>query len=88
MWGTTAIVIAGHSQLLYLALVLTWWFRWMRFYPGNPIEHDVFFGGLLLSGAGLLTSVLGIGFKRCVGVGVAATTGVMWILGVAVSSAI
>ncbi len=86
--GTAAIILSAQSQLLYLVFFAMWTFRWMRFYPGNPVQHYFFVFGLLLSGAGLLMSPFGIGVKRWVSLCVAATTGMMWLLAAIVSSAV
>jgi hypothetical protein len=79
-WGTVAIMLLAFSQVLYLALVFAWLFQWMRFYPGNPVQTYSVYCGLSLSTAALLTAPLGFGLKRVIGIIVAFSTGLLWLI--------
>lgn len=74
------LILLSCSQLLYLVLVFAWWFRWMRFYPGNPTENIAILGGLSLSVAGLCTTPFGPESQRFITIVVAVTTAGMWLL--------
>ena len=82
------LILLSCSQLLYLVLVFVWWFRWMRFYPGNPIENIAILGGLLLSVAGLCTTPFGPASQRFITIVVAVTTAGMWLLAAVASVAV
>ena len=87
-WSTLAIGLAGSSQLLYLVFVAAWIFRWLRFYPGNPIEMFAIFAGLTLSGAAFLTALFGAGLTRWAGVLSSAVTAFLWLLAAIASVAV
>ncbi len=87
-WGSIAIVFLACSQVLYLILFSAWLFQWMRFYPGNPVETLSIACGFSLSAAALLTAPFGLGLKRGIGVIVAFTTALLWLISAAASVAI
>ena len=86
--GAIALFLVGLSQTVYVVDVLAWLFRWIRFYPGAPIETFAMYSGLLLSVTALLIAPFAIGLRRLVGVGVALITSAMWLLAAAVSVAL
>jgi hypothetical protein len=79
-WGTMAIMLLACSQVLYLAFLFAWLFQWMRFYPGNPAQTFSIRSGLSLSTAALLMAPLGFGLKRVIGIIVAISTGLLWLV--------
>jgi hypothetical protein len=79
-FGYLSIALAAGSQLLYLGFSAAWLFRWMNFYPGNPIETFAIRLGLLLSCGAVVAAPFGIGIKRCAGLFVAFTTTGLWLL--------
>jgi hypothetical protein len=79
-WGTVAMIILACSQVLYLVFVFAWLFGWVRFFPGNPIQTAVIYCGLSLSAAALLPALLGLGLKRLMGIVVAFTTTLLWLI--------
>ncbi len=79
-FGYLSIAFATASQLLYIGLGFAWFFRWMNFYPGNPIETFGIRLGLLLSCGAVVAAPFGIGMKRCAGLFVGFTTTGLWLL--------
>ena len=79
-WGTTAIVLATCSQMLYLIFFFAWLGQWIRFYPSNPAQTISIACGFSLSTAALITASLGLRLKRLIGVIVAFTTGLLWLI--------
>lgn len=86
--GAVALLLGLISQALYLVFLLSWLFRWMHFYPGNPVEGIASSAGLLLSTAGCVLAVFGRGLRRCVGLASGVTTGFLWLLAAAASVAV
>jgi hypothetical protein len=79
-WGSTAIVLVSCSQLLYFILLFAWLFHWMRFFPGNPVEAASIRCGLAFSAVALGAAPFGLGTKRLVGIVVASSTGLLWLI--------
>jgi hypothetical protein len=79
-WGTMAIVFLACSQVLYLTFFFAWLFQWVRFYPGNPVQTISVVCGFSLSAAALLTASFGIGLKRLIGIIIAFTTALLWLI--------
>jgi hypothetical protein len=79
-WGTIAIVFLACSQLLYLVFFFAWLFQWVRFYPGNPVQTTCIYCGFSLSAAALLTASFGLGLKRLMGIIIAFTTALLWLI--------
>jgi hypothetical protein len=76
------------SQLLYVSFVTVWIFRWMRFYPGNPVEVAGTMIGLTLSVGACVTGELSHGLRRLAGIVVGGLTVVFWISAVLASVAV
>ena len=79
-WGTMAIVLLTFSQVLYLVFFFAWLFQWVRFYPGNPVQIASIACGFSLSAAALLTASFGLGLKRLMGIIIAFTTALLWLI--------
>jgi hypothetical protein len=79
-WGTIAIVLLACSQVLYLVFFFAWLFQWVRFYPGNPVQTASIYCGFSLSAAALLTASFGLGLKRLMGIIIAFTTALLWLI--------
>jgi hypothetical protein len=79
-WGTMAIVFLACSQALYLLFFFAWLFQWVHFYPGNPLQTISIACGFSLSAAALLTASIGLGLKRLMGIIIAITTGLLWLI--------
>ncbi len=79
-WGTIAIVLLACSQILYLIFFFAWLFQWVRFYPGNPVQTVSIACGFLLSATALLTASFGLGLKRLIGIIIAFTTTLLWLI--------
>jgi hypothetical protein len=79
-WGTIAIVLLACSQVLYLIFFFASLFRWFRLYPGNPVQTVSIACGFLLSTTALLTSSFGLGLKRLIGIIIAFTTALLWLI--------
>ena len=79
-WGTIAIVLLVCSQMLYLIFFFAWLFQWVRFYPGNPVQTVSIACGFLLSTTALLTASFGLGLKRKMGIIIAFTTALLWLI--------
>jgi hypothetical protein len=87
--GSLALGLAFSSQILYLAFTVAWLFKWMRFYPGNPIETYGIMAGLFLSAGAFVTALLfGTGVKRCAGVASSIITAGLWLLSAVASVAV
>lgn len=87
-WSTIGIVLAGGSQLLYLVFSAVWLFRWIRFYPGNPIEIGAILAGLTLCVVGFVIALFGEGLRRWAGVIYCAATTIPWLLAAIASVAV
>jgi hypothetical protein len=87
-WGTIAIVLLTCSQLLSLIFLLAWFFQWMRFYPGNPVQIASIYCGLALSAASFVMACFGLGLKRLMGIAIAVTTALLWFIAAIGSAAI
>jgi hypothetical protein len=79
-WGTVAMLILACSQVMYLIFVFAWLFEWVRFFPGNPVQTAVIYCGFSLSAAALVTASCGLGLKRLMGIVVAFTTALLWLV--------
>ena len=79
-WGTITIVLLACSQVLYLIFFFAWLFQWVRFYPGNPVQTVSIACGFLLSTTALLAAFFGLGLKRLIGIIVAFTTALLWLI--------
>jgi hypothetical protein len=79
-WGTASMLMLTCSQVLYLIFVSAWLFKWVHFYPGNPVQMTAIYVGLLLSAAALLTAIAGSGLKRLMGIVVALTSALLWLI--------
>jgi hypothetical protein len=82
------LIPGAPSQTLYLLFLLAWRYRWMRFYPGNSVHLRVMGAGILLSAASIFSGLLGTKSRGIVSVVVGASTGLLWFLALAVSSAL
>jgi hypothetical protein len=78
--GSLSLVMAALSQVLYLALTVTWFYNWINFYPGNPTQAFVLLAGLLLSAVAFVTALFGTGLERAAGIVVGVTTFGLWVL--------
>lgn len=80
--GRVAVLLGLCSQLLYCLMVAVWRYSWVPFDPGvNSISHfeaKLSNIGGLLSVATLMTALFGIGWRRCAGIWVGATTFYFW----------
>lgn len=88
LFGSVALGMALSSQILYLVFSAAWLFQWTKFYPGNPIQRFVTFGGLTLSAGAFVTALLGTGLKRFVGVLSSLATVGLWFLSAIASVAV
>lgn len=79
-YGLLAVGLASCSQLLYLALGFAWWFDWMRFYPGNPIQSFEILAGLALSAGALIMAAFGRGLNSAAAFAVGIATIGLWLL--------
>jgi hypothetical protein len=52
----------------------------MRFYPGNPIQNAIGLCGFVLSAASLVMACFAHGLKRLMGITIAFTTTLLWII--------
>jgi Ca2+/Na+ antiporter len=86
--GMISLGILFASQLLYLAFVTAWIFRWMHFYPGNPVETVAIVVGLSLSSIALLLAIWAGRFRRLVGILVGVITLFLWLLSALISAAV
>jgi hypothetical protein len=75
-----AVVFLSCSQVLYLIFLFAWLFRWVRFYPGNRIQTLSIGCGFSLSAVALLTASFGFGLRRLMGIIIAFTTAVLWLI--------
>jgi hypothetical protein len=57
-----------------------WLLQWMRFYPGNPVQNAVALCGFALSAASLVMAGFAHGLKRLMGITIAFTTTLLWII--------
>jgi hypothetical protein len=60
--------------------LFAWLFHWMRFFPGNPVEAASIRCGLAFSAVALGAAPFGLGTKRLVGIVVASSTGLLWLI--------
>jgi hypothetical protein len=74
------LILVACSQLLYLLFALAWLFRWMHFYPGNPIQTAAILCGLSFSIAAACTSSVGRYPYSFITIIVAVVTAGMWLL--------
>lgn len=86
--GRLSLLMASGSQMLYLAFVAVWWFQWMKFYPGRPIQTMGILSGLLLSPGALVIGMFGSGLRRTAVAFVGFTTGLLWLLSAVASVAV
>ena len=86
--GRLSLLLASGSQTLYLAFVAVWWFQWMKFYPGRPIQTIGIWSGLLLSAGALVIGMFGTGLRRTAVAFVGFTTGLLWLLSAVASVAV
>ena len=70
--------MAFSSQILYLAFTVAWLFKWMHFYPSNPIETYSILVGSFLSAGAFVTPLFGTGLKRSAGVLSSVITAGLW----------
>jgi hypothetical protein len=77
---TLDLILVSCSQLLYLVFVLAWLFRWMNFYPGNPIQNGAILCGLSLSIAAVCTAPFRPNSYSFITIIVAVVTAGMWLL--------
>jgi hypothetical protein len=87
-WGTMAMVFLTCSQVLYLIFFFAWLFQRARFYPGNPIQTISIACGFSLSAVALVAASFGLRPKRLIGVIIAFTTGLLWLISAAGSVAV
>lgn len=87
-WATIGIVLAGGSQLLYLIFSVLGLFRWIRFYPGNPIEIAGILAGLTLCAVGFVIALFGEGLRRWAGALYCVSTTILWLLAAIASVAV
>jgi hypothetical protein len=87
-FGSLALGLAFSSQILYLAFTVAWLFKWMHFYPSNPIETYSILAGLFLSAGAFVTALFGTGLKRCAGVLSSVITAGLWLLSALASVAV
>jgi len=78
--GTTALAMAGSSQILFLAYAAAGRFAWVRFYPGNPIQTSAILIGVILCCGALVTALFGSGLRRVAGALVAVITAGLWLI--------
>jgi len=86
--GRLSLLLASGTQMLYIAFVAAWWFQWMKFYPGRPIETVGILSGLLLSAGALVIGMFGTGLRRTAVAFVGFTTGLLWLLSAVASVAV
>ena len=79
-WPRIGIALAGGSQLLYLVFSLVGLFRWIRFYPGNPVEVAAILAGASLCVVGFVIALFGEGLGRWAGALSCAATTILWLL--------
>ena len=82
------VILAFASQALYLALGVTWWFRWMNFYPGNPVQNFTIFVGIFLSLGAFVTAGQATGIRLFASTFVGAVTLGLWLLSIVASSVV
>ena len=82
-----ALGLAFSSQILYLVFFAAGMFRWIHFYPGNPMQDFVMLGGLALS-AGAFVTATGTGLKRWATVLSSVITAGLWLLSAVASVAV
>lgn len=87
-YGLLAVALAACSQMLYLAFGFAWWFHWIRFYPGNPIQTFGILAGLTLSVCALIMAAFGRGMNGAAGAVVAIANIGLWLLSAIASVAI
>jgi hypothetical protein len=85
---TLDLILVSCSQLLYLLFVLAWLFRWMNFYPGNPIQNGAILCGLSFSVAAACTAPFGPNSYSFITIVVAVVTAGMWLLAAIGSAAV
>jgi hypothetical protein len=83
-----AVVLAFSSQLLYLALGVAWWFRWMKFYPGNPVQTFAMCAGILLALGALVMAGTATGVRLFAATFVGVVTLGLWLLSALASSVV
>jgi hypothetical protein len=86
--GSLALALAFTSQVLFLAYLAAALFRWMQFYPGNPIQNFAIRGGLALSVGAFVTALFGAGPSRYAGVLSSVVTAGLWLLSAVASVAV
>lgn len=87
-WSTIGIALVGGSQLLYLVFSAIALFRWIRFYPGNPIEIAATLTGLTLCVVGFVVALFGEGLRRWAGILSCVVTTILWLLAAIASVAV
>ena len=87
-WSTIGIVLAGGGQLLYLVFSGVGFYRWIRFYPGNPIEIAAILAGLTLCIVGFVIALFGEALWRWAGVLYCVATTILWLLAAVASVAV
>jgi hypothetical protein len=86
-WGTMAIVFLTCSQVLHLVFFFAWLFQWVRFYPGNPVQTASIACGFSLSAGALFTASFGLGLRRLMGIIIAFTAALLWLISAVGSAA-
>jgi len=71
-------VILTQSNRPLVFFLFAWLFQSVRFYPGNPVETASIYCGFSLSAAALLTASFGL--KRLMGIIIAFTTALLWVI--------
>jgi hypothetical protein len=87
-FGSLSLGLGFSSQILYLVFSAAWLFRWIHFYPGNPIQNITIMGGLALSVGAFVTALLGVGIKRYAGALSSVITAGLWLLSAVASVAV
>jgi hypothetical protein len=76
------------ANCFYLAFGFAWWFHWVRFYPGNPIQTFGILASLVLFVCALIMAAFGRGTSSAAAAVVAVVTVGLWLLSAIASVAI
>lgn len=88
-WSLVSLSLVASSQLIYIFFGVAWFFGWITFYPGNPVENYSILCGLALCVSGAISGFLGAtGLRRFASLLVAAIMGALWLLAAAASVAV